>query len=358
MFCSKCGKQIQPGTVFCPGCGQKIGAEPAAQAQGGSTYDPFASDKTANVNHTQAAGGANQPYQAPQQTFQAPQQPYQAPAQGYAPYSVTADTAGGAVAAKKKPGKKGLIIGLAALAAIAVLLFLLFTFVIGNSPEAVALRFAKSVYPNTNIKTALNCTPYGLTYNDVKTIQKLANKYDESGELDKIYDRYGTKDLNKLAKKALKEELEGEFGNSAKITWKAKKTDKISKDEMKDIISNEKALVAMGTSYLENDEFVERLIEQATGEGNVSSSDVKTLIKIAKNVLKKYKKNLSGISEMRKVELSGKIKGGDKSEDIPTLEIYAVKVNGRWKVYYPVAEAVKMFTSMSQFGVPSFDFDY
>lgn len=33
MFCSKCGTNLQDGTLFCPSCGNKVGETPAPVAQ-------------------------------------------------------------------------------------------------------------------------------------------------------------------------------------------------------------------------------------------------------------------------------------------------------------------------------------
>lgn len=40
MFCSKCGNQLQDGTLFCPSCGNKVGEAPTLKTEVKVILDP------------------------------------------------------------------------------------------------------------------------------------------------------------------------------------------------------------------------------------------------------------------------------------------------------------------------------
>ncbi len=57
MFCRNCGMEIPAGAVFCPGCGTKVEAQPAAQAYQVPSYEAPAAN-TPDPDGTVLLGGA------------------------------------------------------------------------------------------------------------------------------------------------------------------------------------------------------------------------------------------------------------------------------------------------------------
>lgn len=53
MFCSNCGKQLGPGTNFCPACGTRTAGE-----QVGETWNAYQGAPSGSSSHTGAAGQA------------------------------------------------------------------------------------------------------------------------------------------------------------------------------------------------------------------------------------------------------------------------------------------------------------
>ena len=140
MFCPNCGSQVADQAKFCPNCGNALAAAPTPQAA--PVQEPASQPAPAPqpVWKPDPAAYQQQPYQQPyqqqdyqqayqpQQTWQQPyqpqqqdhqqayqqpqqawQQPYQQPQQTYQPSAAVP------VEAKKRSGKKGLLIGLGCL---------------------------------------------------------------------------------------------------------------------------------------------------------------------------------------------------------------------------------------------------
>lgn len=147
MFCPNCGQQLKDGVMFCPNCGTALAAATQAAPVQQSPEQPVPPPQPLYQPEPQTYQPPQQPpqqtdplfqnYQQPQQPAYQPQPLYQPEPQAYQPqpqayqqpqqptdpmYRQPETYAAAPVAAKKRSGKKGLLIGLGcvALAALVV----------------------------------------------------------------------------------------------------------------------------------------------------------------------------------------------------------------------------------------------
>lgn len=281
-FCSKCGAKLEDGTKFCGTCGAE--------------------------------------QEAPLVQEEAPA------AQAEAPKAEAAEAAKGA-----KTVDKNKMVGLIAFAAVAVVVIVLVAVLFSNIFGGGYKKPLKTVKKAINSQTTDVDDFFGAVPKFVGAA------YDDALALVKDIDKDMVKELEDGIEEGLDtmyEGLEDTYGKNVKLTYKITDKEKLDKDECEELAENYTNIVdlfeeSFGIDVTDDDE-LEEMVEKLEDSGmldDVSSKQVKKAIKLISDLAN----NLEDVEISKGYLLTVDVTLEGKEDDATNeLELYVVKMNGKW----------------------------
>lgn len=212
------------------------------------------------------------------------------------------------------------LIGIIVVAVVALLVIFLGVKLFGSNYKTPLKKAVKAVNrQTTDITDYMGALPKFVksAYKDgislVGDLDKDAKKEAEAQIKDTLNDFY--------------ESLEDEYGKNVKLSFKVKEKEKLDKDELKDIQSSYSGIVDMfetlGMDLTDKDTYTE-LLE----DSDLSKSDIKKVANFGKSLAKDLKNVKISDGYLLTVDIT--IKGKDDKDTLEDVELYVVKMNGKW----------------------------
>ncbi len=205
-FCTSCGAQLADDATFCTSCGAQQAAKPQQSAAANSTAN-------AASDFAQAAGNlAHSAADSVKQTFD----------------GVSFDSVKDAMSVDniKNVGKtkdKNTIIGLCAIAVVLVLLIILFANLFGGHAYEKPIENLLKAIEKTDGKAYAEAFPDYIN----ESAEDMLDFYDEYDDVEEYYEEELLKDML--------DELEDEYGDKIKLSYKIKDKDKLSDKKLKNL---------------------------------------------------------------------------------------------------------------------------
>lgn len=271
MFCGFCGTEVAEGTVFCPNCGNSMGAN----------------NNTPNSSDSSSTGSL--------------------PAAG-----------------KKLP----IIIGAAVVAALAFIIIIV-SLVNANSYKAAIkkqFKLINSKCTDTEKFMAYNCPKFEIKYQKdySKIIKDTMDKSDwedysekndyfvvQNSQLEDIYDMF-----------------EDGYGKNWKVSYEIRDVKELKNSDLKDKLERIESQADYYDKKADNDDAIDSLLENLEDEYDAKTSGV---AKKLENLYREYSKQLDDatVTKGYKVNLKIKIEGKD-GKDTNKTTVYVYKINGKW----------------------------
>lgn len=295
MICPKCGVQNEDDAVFCSGCGEKLENGTANSAE--DTQDAVSTDEG-------AAG------EVKEETVQ--EEASQVQSGDYSSSYVSAEEP---AMADENKGNASKYIPVAFGVAVLLVVILAAKALFGGSYKDPIKSLCKSLNKQeTNLDKYADVVLPKFAMDAYKDAMKVLKKSDDGDDaMDEIEESL----------EGIYDGFEDEYGDHWKVSYEISKKTKLDKDELEDIQDAYSDL----RDYL--DYIDEDTIDELVDEDYISKSDGKTLEKCIEKLDKGLKK--IKVSKGYKVKAKLKIKGDD-DDDKETMEIYVIKVDGKWVV--------------------------